>query len=192
MLNLPIPVKAPLRFLPRGVGGRLRWGEHAVSMAPACEKLSRESWDCVSAVGVSGMSSSSDMGDGMRLLRSSSLGPFQTGGAGMGALLVSMPPAEPLIGYPSPFMPLLLNVGCMGVGMRPLLLLLAESELKSEGWSMAGRMNVPIEANAGDSGGWLRTSVSSSSMSMSKSILLDSLDIQTGPPQIESGEFAPP
>lgn len=128
----------------------------------------------MSAVGVSGMSSSSDMGEGMRRLRSSSISclvPFRAGGAcidGIGPfkllLLMSMLPAEPLVGYPSPCMPPLLNVGCMGVGIRPLL---AGSDPNKEGLSIAGRIKkFPDVPKAGDSGGWLRTSTSSSSISM--------------------------
>ena len=116
MVTRTIPVKAPLRFLPRGVGGKAEeaasavGGGDSVSMQSAelwaCETLSRESWDCVSAVGVSGMSSSSEMGDGMRLLRSSESmscrGPFQAGGGAcmddVCMLFMSMPPAEPLAG----------------------------------------------------------------------------------------------
>lgn len=116
MVTRPIPVKAPLRFLPRGVGGKAEeastvGGGDSMSMQSAelwaCETLSRESWDCVSAVGVSGMSSSSEMGDGMRLLLRSSesmscRGPFQAGGGAcideVCMLFMSMPPAEPLAG----------------------------------------------------------------------------------------------
>ena len=86
MLKRPMPVRAPLRFLPRGVLGEAVVGRVSVSMASvvlAGETQSRDSCDWVWAVGVSGMSSSSDMGEGMRLLRSSSkpcLGPFHAGG----------------------------------------------------------------------------------------------------------------
>jgi hypothetical protein len=151
MINLPIPVSAPLRFLPRGVGGTINvvagpsvsiW-----SVALVCEKLRRESWDCVSAVGVSGLSSSSEMGDGIRRLRSSSISclpPFRdVGGCDEGALTppleVFRPPTEPLVWKPSPFIPLLLNVGCIGVGIRGLLL--ARSEPNKEALSIAGRIN---------------------------------------------------
>lgn len=85
----------------------------------------------------------------------------------------------------------LLKVAWMGVGIRPLLFTVPE--LKADGWSLGGRMKLLLkEPNAGDSGGWLRTSLSlSSSMSMSSSILLDSLEM-TGPPYIELGESSPP
>lgn len=67
-------------------------------------------------------------------------------------LFIAMPPADPLIGYPNPLIPPLLKVGCMGVGIR--LLLLTASELNSDGWSMGGRMKwLPNELKAGDSGG---------------------------------------
>lgn len=70
--------------------------------------------------------------------------------------------------------------------MRPWAL--GISVLNKDDCSMGGRMNEwAKELNAGDSGGWLRTSVSSS-MSMSWSILLDSVDMQT----IESGDSKPP
>jgi hypothetical protein len=196
MLKRPIPVNAPLRFLPRDIGGGANVEEDSVSIwsaVLACEKLSRDSCDWVSAVGVSGMSSSSEMGEGIRLPRSSSMScpsPFQPGGdaciEGRCRLFIAMQPAEPLMGYPNPFIPLL-KVGCMGVGIR--LLLLTASELNKDGWSMAGRIKLlPNELKAGDSGGWLRMSISSSSISVSMSIPLDSLDIRTGPPYIESGE----
>ncbi len=201
MLKRPTPVRAPLRFLPRGVGGGANVEDDSLSIwsaVLACEKLSRDSCDWVNAVGVSGMSSSSEIGEGMRLIRSSSiscLGPFQVGeGAcvdSMCELFIAMPPAEPLMGYPNPFIPPLLNVGCIGVGIRPLLF--PASALNKDGCNMAGRIKLlPNELKAGDSGGWLRTSMSSSSISISMSVLLDSLDMQTGPPYIESGEFAPP
>lgn len=173
MLNLPMPVSAPLRFLPRGVAGAARLVvEISVSMwsALACEKLSRESCDWVSAVGVSGISSSSDIGEGMRRFRSSSMSCLLLfldigaciEGTEAPRLPSCMPPAEPLVGYPSPFIPPLLNVGCIGVGIRPLVLV--ESELNREELSMAGRMKKLLQA--GDSGGWLRISASSSSISM--------------------------
>jgi len=108
MLKRPgVPVNAPLRFLPRGVGGSTSAGVgDSISMSSgfACEKLSRESCDCVSAVGVSGMSSSSDMGEGMRRLRSLPgsclfLRTVKAGSGGSpGKLLGSTPPAEPLVG----------------------------------------------------------------------------------------------
>ena len=111
MLKRPMPVKAPLRFRPRGVLGEAADGRISVSIASAVvavvagETESRDSCDCVSAVGVSGISSSSEMGEGMRLLRSwlaPCLHPFHTGGGccmhGTGMLLTSMPPAEPLVG----------------------------------------------------------------------------------------------
>ena len=67
----------------------------------------------------------------------------------------------------------------MGVGIRALVLTV--SELKSDGRSMGGRIKwLPKELIAGDSGGWLRTSVSSS-MSMSQSMVLDSLEMQKNP-----------
>jgi hypothetical protein len=106
MLKRPgAPVNAPLRFLPRGVGGNTSAGEVdsvSISSALACEKLSRDSCDCVKAVGVSGRSSSSDMGEGMRLVRSFPgsclfLRTFNPGGGGS-ELLVFMPPADPLEG----------------------------------------------------------------------------------------------
>lgn len=107
MLNRGVPVNAPLRFLPRGVGGSTSVGvadSISISSALACEKLSRESCDWVSAVGVSGISSSSDIGEGMRRPRSSPcsclfLRTVRPGSGGSPeALLVFMPPAEPLVG----------------------------------------------------------------------------------------------
>ena len=189
MLKRPTPVRAPLRLRPRVArGGRASVEEISVSMRSmvlAFETLRRESWDCVNAVGVSGMSSSSEMGEGMRLLRSVSTscrGAFQDGVCSVGVgtagfvLFVFIAPAEPPMGYPKPFMPPLLKVGCIGVGIRPTLL--AASELNNEGLSIAGRMKLVNVLKAGDSGGWLRISASasssSSSMSMSKSKLLDS------------------
>jgi hypothetical protein len=83
-----------------------------------------------------------------------------------------------------------LKEGWIGVGIRPLLL--TESELNNDGRSMGGRMKLlPKELMAGDSGGWLRTSASSS-MSMSQSILLDSRDMLKKPSWMESGESNPP
>ena len=173
-----MPVNAPLRFLPRGVGGTASAeGPSSVSMCSACAKLSRESCDCVSAVGVSGMSSSSEMGEGMRRLRSSDgscrvLGLRDGGAWDVGAgrpLLVLRLPAEPLEGKPRPFNPPRLKVGCIGVGIRPLVVL--GSALKSEALSMAGRMRKLLVY--GDCG-WLRTSRSSSSMSMSWSCCCES------------------
>lgn len=88
-----------------------------------------------------------------------------------------------------PLMPLRLKEGWIGVGIR--LLLFAESELNNDGRSIGGRMKLlPNELTAGDSGGWLRTSASSS-MSMSQSILLDSLDMLKKPSGMESGESNP-
>lgn len=90
--------------------------------------LRRESCDCVSAVGVSGRSSSSEMGDGIRRLLSMStcdcfLG---TGGVCSIGLLgmpryplpIPIPPAMPLVGYPNPDMPPMLigPLGALKVG----------------------------------------------------------------------------
>lgn len=115
MLKRPMPVKAPLRFRPRGVSGEAAVGCISVSMASAVvvvvvvagETDRRDSCDWVRAVGVSGISSSSEMGEGMRLLRSSllfapCLHPFHSGGGccmhGTGILFTSIAPAEPLVG----------------------------------------------------------------------------------------------
>lgn len=95
---------------------------------------------------------------------------------------------EPAMGYP-PFIPPLLNVGCIGVGSLPVLL--DESELNSEGLSMAGRMKMLDVPKAGDPAGWLGTSLSSSSMSISKSMPLDR-ECSTGPPTFAPGESATP
>lgn len=160
MLNLPMPVSAPLRFLPRGVGGGKASEPSLDSMSMqsaglACEKLSRESCDCVRAVGVSGMSSSSEMGEGMRRERSSSnvwcegfreVGVWSEGTL-RALLLVWRPPAAPLVGKPRPFMPLRLKVGCIGVGMRPLGL--TGSAPNSEAFSIAGRIMKPCGDCAG-------------------------------------------
>lgn len=77
--------------------------------------LRRESCDCVCAVGVSGMSSSSDMGEGIRTVLSwlrcrrcdgSFVYPLLGAeGTPSKPLDVVIPPAKPLFGYPSPFMP---------------------------------------------------------------------------------------
>jgi hypothetical protein len=154
MLKRPMPVKAPLRFLPRGVGGNARVvAAVSVSMSSAgfaCEKLSRDNCDCVNSVGVSGMSSSSDIGEGIRRLRSSSISCllfFREVGACIEGtlrppLLVFIPPAEPLVGKPIPFNPPRLKVGCIGVGMRPLGL--TGSAPNSEAFSIAGRIKTPF------------------------------------------------
>jgi hypothetical protein len=63
-------------------------------------------------------------------------------------LLELIPPAIPLFGYPSPFMPLLWKVGYMGVGIRPVALV-AESRPKRSGLSFAGRKLVVIKGESG-------------------------------------------
>lgn len=121
------------------------------------------------------MSSSSEMGEGMRRERSSSkvwcvglrdVGAWREGTLRV-LLLVCRPPAAPLVGKPRPFMPFRLKVGCIGVGMRPLGL--TGSAPNSEAFSIAGRIMKPC----GDCAGWLWTSKSSSSMSISKSFDCD-------------------
>jgi hypothetical protein len=70
-------------------------------------------------------------------------------GIAMVVLFRPSPPAEPLAGKPRPFIPLLLKVGCIGVGIRPVLLL--GSEPNSEAFSMAGRSDSALVN--GDDGG---------------------------------------
>jgi hypothetical protein len=156
-----------------------RWGLQIIFSVPSrlfkIHVLRRSSCDWVKAVGVSGISSSSDMGDGIRRPLSSSTCADLRACCRIGLLgtpryplLMLMPPAIPLLEYPSPPKPPVWKFGYMGVGTRPVLFADVSRPKRFE-FNFAGRIDGMKEESRG---GLAMLSRSSSSISISVSKLL--------------------